>query len=161
MSDEFDPLADLNLDDAATGANTGDTGPSDENESDAPTKKKREHVNVGVIVVSEDEEMIPLTRNSAGGTRESKYKFDDLTAPKPHPTKEGAFLYSTFFVELLEGTNPDALKRSVQSATTAENRENKEAGTGKYFETRSVIVDGVYKGTKVFRTDAAPADKAE
>jgi hypothetical protein len=119
-------------------------------------KASREEVEVGEITVDEID-FIPQQKRL--GDRTSKYKFGELKAPVDKGNgKKG---YSRFVVELQPGVDAEKLRRSVQSATTAQNRQAKAEGSVTYFITRSYLVDGVFKGLQVIRTDARPEGDAE
>lgn len=121
---------------------------------EAPSKARapRVEVNVGEIIVStEFESLAPLVRGGGGGATGSKYKFDELLAPAKQA--DGTWGYTSFLVELQEGVDEDALKRSVQSANTQANGVAKKAGLPNYYVTRSVVKDGKFAGMKVYRVD--------
>lgn len=136
---------------AGNTASTGGTAPAEA----APAKAARAprvEVNVGEIVVStEFESLAPLVRGGGGGATGSKYKFDELLAPAQQA--DGSWGYTSFLVELQEGVDEDALKRSVQSANTQANANAKKAGEPNYYVTRSVVKDGKFVGMKVYRVD--------
>lgn len=146
-----DALADLGLDlgGEVAGATVAEG-------STTATEKKarapRKEVNVGEIAISDGEELTPIQRNFVPGARESKYKHDELNAPVAKADGSG-YTYSAFLVELQEGTEFDALARSVYSATNAENRKAKEAGLTTKYVNRTVAKDGKNIGIKVFRVD--------
>lgn len=142
-----DPLADLGLDlgdstAAVTEQPATDTAP-------AEPKQKREEVEIGELEFGEADFLPALKR---GGEKGSKYDFDGLGAPVAKEDGSG-FRYKFFTVRRLPDVDLDKLKRSVQSATTAANRAEKEAGSGKYFATRSYVENGEQVGIRVFRVD--------
>lgn len=103
---------------------------------------------------------LPASRKPAKGEkvarapRESKYKFGELEAPVAN--EDGSFGYSNFAVEPEEGTTIVALRRALQSATTAENKKGAEAG--KKFITRALYneADEAY-AVAVYRVDGTLA----
>lgn len=156
-----DPLADLGLDlDDATPAGAADDAASTEatdaagdapEGTEAKAKQTREEVEIGELEFG-FAEFLP-TAKRGGGERGSKYDFDKLVAPV---TVDGKTRYATFLARLQPGVDEDKLKRSVQSATSAANREAKAEGSPAYFATRTEVVDGSFVGIRVFRTDARP-----
>ena len=145
MSDIMDDLG-LNLDGAAEGTQEA---PVEVAQEAAPAKARapRVEIEVGEIVVStEFETLAPLVRG--GGATGSKYKFDELGAPVQQA--DGSYGYQTFTVEVGEN-DEDALKRSVQSATTQANSKYK--AEGRRFVTRSVVAGGKFTAMKVYRVD--------
>jgi hypothetical protein len=147
-----DPLADLGLDTTTTqiveqpvtqAAPTAaaPTAPATNLEA---SDGGNEEVEVGEIEFGFSEYIPTASRKPEG----SKYKFDKLPAPT---TKDGKPRIANFFVKLQPGVDPDKLRRSVQSATTQANRQGSDAG--KYFVSRTVTEDGVFKGMTVYRTD--------
>jgi hypothetical protein len=112
----------------------------------------RVEVEVGEIeIATEALESLPaLTRGGATG---SKYPFDGLVAPVADGDD---WKYSSFKVTLQPGVDEDALKRSVQSATTQANSKGKT--DGKKFVTRSVNEGGKFVAVKVFRVDGTLGD---
>jgi hypothetical protein len=154
-----DPLADLGLDDTTSTKPTtaaakkqadvkksAKAGTTDKPKA-KPTETTREEVEVGDLEFGTID-FIPTAKRVTGG---SKYKFDELAAPKAEGEK-GRF--SFFVVKLEDGVDPDKLKRSVQSATTQANRTGEKEG--KYFVSRSVSKDGKFVGMQVIRTDSRP-----
>ena len=152
-----DPLADLGLDLGNDAAGGGEAAivPADAPVVTTATGEKvaREEVNIGELVF-EEVEFIPAQKR--GGASGSKYEFDKLPAPVAKEDGTG-FKYATFTANLQPGVDADKLKRSVQSATTAENRAAKEAGLPNYYVTRQKIVAGEFAGITVFRVDATTA----
>ena len=122
--------------------------------NEAVEKAEREEVEVGEIEVGTID-YIPASTRSAGG---SKYKFNDLVAPKE---VNGKVQYSHFTVRLQDGVDETKLKRSVQSATTQENKKNKERGSEAYYITRTVNQGGKFVAIMVIRTDAPRADDSD
>jgi len=154
MSDALAELG-LNLEGEATEteASTVDTAAvAAEVTAEAKTRAPRVEVNVGEIVVAEADDLPESTRkgNPAFGKRESKYPFDKIEAPV---LKEDGvtYKYHSMVLTLQEGVDPDALKRSVQSATTQANSTYK--AEGRRFKSYSTVVDGAFVGMKVFRVD--------
>lgn len=140
-----DPLADLGLAPTAKPAPAVVAGTDTISNSGSRTE-----VEVGDIEFGEVD-FIPQSKRSSGG---SKYKFDELKAPTKKP--DGKTAYSSFTVRLQPGVDADALKRSVQSATTQANKHGKQQG--KYFVTRALKADGdKAEGIMVIRTDIIPA----
>lgn len=136
-----DPLADLGLD-----------AKKPEVKTETAAVTARTEVNVGEIEFGEVD-YIPQSKRATGG---SKYKFDDLAAPKPHPTEKGRIVYANFIVRVQDGVDEAALKRSVQSATTQANKAGK--GEKKYFITRAIKATADKPaGVMVIRTDDRPA----
>jgi hypothetical protein len=121
--------------------------------ADKPKAAPRQEVEVGEIeIATEALEALPaLTRGGASG---SKYPFEKLVAPTG--SAEAGYAYSSFTVKLQEGVDEDALKRSVQSATTQANSRGKSTGTR--FVTRSINEGGKFVAIKVFRVDGTLGD---
>lgn len=174
MANENDPIADLGLDEALgadTATGTVDTAdaaaasvnPPEAAETGEPGKVKRQHVNVGELEFGSMDILPEIKRGGGGGgKRESKYKFDELAAPVAKEDGSG-FTYAFFTAKVQDGVDPEALRRSVQSATTAENKTQKDAGSKTRFITRSAIKDGELVGYHVIRVDdtvKAEADEA-
>lgn len=115
----------------------------------AAAKTPRVEVEVGEIEVSTEamESLPALTRGGASG---SKYPFEKLVAPVANGD---SWNYSAFTVSLQEGVDEDALKRSVQSATTQANSRGKTETPAKKFVTRSINEGGKFVAIKVFRVD--------
>lgn len=150
-----DALAGLGIDLGDNGAVTEAVAAEAGAVVEAPTEKAprapRKEVEVGEILLGEADELPELVRLGGGGGRTgSKYPFDQLAAPVDNGN--GGLKYATFTVNVQAGVDPDALKRSVQSAATAANRDAKASGSGAKFETRSKNVDGVVVGVTVYRT---------
>jgi hypothetical protein len=146
-----DALAALGLDveDAAPAA------PAAVATTEAPAERAaREEVEVGEIEVGMLD-FIPTSQRGGGGGG-SKYKFDELKAPA---SAKGPFSY--FKVSLVEGVDELKLKRSVQSATTQENKKQKDRGSDAYFVTRTINKDGKFDHILVIRTDVRPAEGEE
>lgn len=179
MSNEntADALADLGLEglgtevsatspvqaDATTEQTDGpvDSSVPDVQNSATGEKKKREHVEIGELEFETVDFIPELKRGGgAGGTRESKYDFDGLAAPVAKEDGSG-YSYAVFTAKLQPGVDPEALKRSVQSANTAENRKQKDAKSEKRFITRSILKDGEFVGMRVFRVDGTLDTSAE
>jgi hypothetical protein len=118
--------------------------------AESADKADREEVDVGEIAVGEVD-FIPTSQRSAGG---SKYKFNELKAP--YAGADGKTKYSQFTVTLQPGVDEDKLKRSVQSATTQENKKSKERGDAAYCVTRTINKDGKFTAIMVIRTDVRP-----
>ena len=118
-------------------------------------KAEREEVEVGEIEVGTIN-YIPASTRSAGG---SKYKFAELAAPKT--LDDGRVAYSHFTVRLQPGVDETKLKRSVQSATTQENKKNKDRNDPAYYITRTVNQGGKFVAIMVIRTDAPRADDSD
>lgn len=94
----------------------------------------------------------------ARGPRESKYKFGELVAPVLN--EDGSYGYSNFAVEPEEGTTIVALRRALQSATTAENKKGAEAGIK--FITRAIYNEADEAvAVAVYRVDGTLATEAE
>lgn len=123
--------------------------------TEAPAERAaREEVEVGEIEVG-TLDFIPTSQRGGGGGG-SKYKFDELKAPA---SAKGPFSY--FKVSLVEGVDELKLKRSVQSATTQENKKQKDRGSDAYFVTRTINKDGKFDHILVIRTDVRPAEGEE
>ncbi len=148
MTDVNDALADLGLDTAAPTA-----GAAAETAARAP----REEVEIGELEFG-TADLIPAMKR--GGEKGSKYQFDKLAAPVAKADGNG-YSYSTFSVSVLPGVDPDKLRRSVQSATTAANRAAKAEGSSAYYITRSKLVAGEFAGMTVFRVDGTLGKDAE
>lgn len=129
--------------------------------AEAAEKAKRSQIDVGTIVVSEEAEDLPvLVRNFTGERKTgSKYKFADIAAPVAKADGAG---YAYFSMKVEVGENdPDAFRRSIQSATTQANNAYKEGEDLRKFVTRSYNdAAGKFAGMKVFRVDATQ-DAAE
>lgn len=127
---------------------------------DAP-KEVAEEKSFGFEQATEEADDLPaLVRLGGGGKgRESQYDFASLKAPVV--SEDGKRKLSVLFVKFTGEGDADKMKRSVQSASTQQNRQNE--GTSVYYETRSVQENGKFLGVKVYRTDARPveAPKAE
>lgn len=121
------------------------------------TKTVREQVKIGEVQIEEGIALTPLTRVSGG----SKYKFNELRAPVK--ADDGSFSYASMLVKPEEGEDDAKLRRSVQSATTQENKKHKGSkggfdGADVYFITRSVADRaGNFVGMRVFRVDGTVA----
>lgn len=140
MSNEALAALGLEVEDNTAVANT-------EVAAEAADKAEREEVDVGEIEVGEVD-FIPTSQRSAGG---SKYKFAELAAPRD---VDGKVKYSQFTVKLQPGVDEAKLKRSVQSATTQENKKNKDRNSDAYYVTRTLNEGGKFIGIMVIRTDA-------
>ncbi|WKV17028.1 hypothetical protein [Nostoc phage NMeng1] len=147
MTDVDNALADLGLDTAAPTAGAA---------ADAPARAPREEVEIGDIEFGTTD-LIPTMKR--GGDKGSKYQFDKLAAPVAKDG--GGYSYSTFSVSVMPGVDPDKLRRSVQSATTAANRASKADGSVAYYITRSRLVAGEFAGMTVFRVDGTLGKDAE
>ena len=161
MSDEtnamLDPLADLGLTGAQTDAdvvNAAGAAASTEASADAPrTRAPRVEVEIGELEFGEIDFIPAAVR---GGEKGSKYEFEKLAAPTPKDPADlsKGYSYKTFTVNKLPDVQAAALKRSVQSAVTAENRTNKKNGNPAQYVSRSVIKAGEFVGLIVIRVDA-------
>ena len=162
MRSAEDPLADLGLDlgNAGGTAVEGTDGapvPAEASGAEAAVaaateaKDKRKEVEIADLEFG-FVDLIPQMKR--GGATGSKYEFDKLVAPVAKEDGSG-FKYAMFVAKL---ANPEddaaALKRSVQSATTAENKSHKDAGTPNRYITRTHVVNGEFAGVAVFRVDA-------
>lgn len=124
-------------------------------------KAKRAQIDVGTIVLADESEDLPALVRTFTGERKtgSKYKFADIAAPvlKDETDASKGFKYFTMQIDLGEN-DPEAFRRSVQSATTQANNAYK-TGEGdaavyeRKFVTRSFNVDGKFAGMKVYRVD--------
>lgn len=94
-----------------------------------------------------------------GGERGSKYPFKELTAPVDNG--EGGFNYSFFTVKIAD-TDADekSLKSAVQSAVAAQNKSAKEDGSDVRYVTRTIVENGAYIGSSVYRVDATLEEEA-
>lgn len=146
-----DALADLGLD-LGTTTETAVVETPVVAAADAATAGKREEVAIAELEFG-FVDLIPAQKR--GGASGSKYEFHKLAAPVAKEDGSG-FRYATFTVKPEDAANFDAdkLKRSVQSATTAENREAKKEGRVERYITRQHIVGGEFAGVIVFRVDA-------
>jgi hypothetical protein len=151
MSSTNDALAALGLADEAAS-----TAPEQVTETvttaEPVAAAEREEVEIGSIE-TDTIDFIPTMKRGGGGTG-SKYKFEELAAPVTG--EDGKTKYSLHRVFLKEGTDELKLKRSVQSATTQENKKRKDEG--KYYITRTIVEKGEFKGMMIIRTDAPPAE---
>ena len=151
-----DPLADLGLDLGGTDTTTADpteqvTETVTEAVTDGVVKEKRKEVEIAGLDFGFADFIPKMERGGKGG---SKYEFDKLAAPVAKEDGTG-FKYAMFVAKLANPEDDtDALKRSVQSATTAENKSHKDAGTPNRYITRQHIVGGEFVGVAVFRVDA-------
>lgn len=146
MSDNA--LADLGLDD--TGADAGSTVEATQAPVEAAAAKApRKQVNIGELVIGE-EDFIPAMKK--GGEKGSKFAFDKLAAPRLKDDGVN-YAYATFTAMLQDGEDEGALKRSVQSATTAQNRQAKANNEPQRFVTRSKVENGEFVGITVYRVD--------
>ncbi len=159
MSDNNELLAGLGLDLNAAG--TDAVAADDAATTEATEKVKRTKIEVGVIEFGEEEDIPVLTRTFTGERNTgSKYKFDEIVAPVAK--EDGTFKYIPMIVAV--GDNePEAFKRSIQSATTAANNKYK-TGEGdaavyeRKFITRSFNdAAGKFAGMKVYRVDGTLA----
>jgi len=154
MTDNNELLAGLGLDLNAAGAAAV--------VADAATtaaeveKVKRAHIDVGEIAFGEEEDIPALTRNFGGERKTgSKYKFDEIVAPIAK--EDGSFKYVPMIVVVGEN-DPEAFKRSIQSATTQANNKYKEGEDVRKFITRSFNdAAGKFAGMKVYRVDGTLA----
>lgn len=162
VDSNIDPLADLGLDAAPTKAKDKPatksvpdaTKPKETAPVTPPAASQADHseVKIGDLEFGFSD-FIPATKRKVEG---SKYNFDKLAAPgvwAEGPSK-GKPKIANFFVALVPGEDEGKLKRSVQSATTQANKHNE--AEGKYFASRSRIVDGKFAGMVVYRTDTKP-----
>lgn len=150
-----DALAALGLDvEDATVANTEVNTSATTDTDTETTRATREEVDVGEIEIGEID-YIPASKRSSGG---SKYKFDELAAPR---VVDGKTKYSFFKVTLQPGVDELKLKRSVQSATTQANAIAKKAGSDEYYITRALVKDGKFEAIQVIRTDDRPVDESD
>lgn len=128
---------------------------------DETPKEVAEEKSFGFEQITEEADDLPaLVRLGGGGKgRESQYDFKSLKAPVV--SEDGKRKLSVLFVKFDGTGDADKMKRSVQSASTQQNRQNE--GTEVYYETRTVQENGKFLGVKVYRTDARPAEapKAE
>jgi hypothetical protein len=155
MSDN-DALADLGLDlglDIAAGA--ADTPAA---HTEKKTRAPRETVEIGELEFGSADFVPALKRGGGGGATGSKYQFDKLVAPVAKEDGTG-WKYSTFVARAQPEVDVDKLKRSVQSAVTAENRKNKEANSPVRFVTRSLQEAGEITGVIVYRVDQTLASE--
>lgn len=153
----LDPLADLGFGGVATDA--GVTNAVGAAEDTGKTRAQREEVEIGELEFGFADFIPSLTRTGGG----SKYEFDKLVAPKlkdeADPSK--GYNYAVFTVKKLEDVQAAALKRSVQSAVTGENRKQKKDGTKIAFVSRSIVKNGEFIGMMVFRVDDTLGGTAE
>lgn len=105
-------------------------------------------------------DIIPAQK--VGGAKGSKYEFDKLVAPVAKEDGSG-YNYSYFLAKPEDDQNfdEDAFKRSVQSASTAANRNAKKDGTEDRYLTRQHIVKGEFVGVLVLRVDGTVGEEAE
>lgn len=147
MSNEALAALGLDVEDAATASAPMPV-------AEAAARADREEVEVGDIEVGEVD-FIPTQQRGATG---SKYKFAELAAPRD---VNGKIKYSQFTVRLQPGVDELKLKRSVQSATTQENKKNKDRGDSAYYITRTINEGGKFVGIMVIRTDAPRSDESD
>lgn len=167
MTDAIDALAELGLTDETVVTETVVADAVSEaaavvTDGAVPAAVARAQIAIKSIVVGAG--ALPASRKPVKGEkvarapRESKYKFGELVAPVAGD--DGSFSYSNFAVEPEEGTTIVALRRALQSATTAENK--KGAETGVKFITRALYneADEAY-AVAVYRVDGTLAVEAE
>lgn len=157
-----DPLADLGLgleDQSVAAAEAPVTEAAASEDAAVPARAPRKEVEIADLDFG-FADFVP-TQKRGGGERGSKYDFDNLVAPVAKEDGSG-FKYATFTALPADPANADidALKRSVQSATTQANRAAKEAGRPNYYVTRQAIKDGEVVGVTVYRVDATIAKEA-
>lgn len=151
-------LADLGLDLGAGTEAAKEVAVETAEGAAAAEKAKRSQIDVGTIVVSDEAEDLPvLVRNFTGERKTgSKYKFADIAAPIAKDG--GGWSYFKMTVEVGEN-DPDAFRRSIQSATTQANNayktgEGEAAVYERKFVTRSFNdAAGKFAGMNVFRVD--------
>ena len=146
-------LADLGLDLGAGTPAAAEVAAETAEGAATAEKAKRAHIDVGVIVVSDEAEDLPvLVRNFTGERKTgSKYKFADIAAPVAKA--DGGYSYFNMKVEVGEN-DADAFRRSIQSATTQANNAFKDGEDKRKFVTRSFNdAAGKFAGMKVFRVD--------
>lgn len=146
-----DPLADLGLDLGNNDAGGGEAPVTADAAATEAAKEKRKEVAIADLEFG-FADFIPAQKR--GGASGSKYEFDKLVAPVAKEDGSG-WKYATF---VAKPENPaefdaEALKRSVQSATTAANRAAKDSGAPNRYVTRQHIVGGEFVGVIVFRVD--------
>lgn len=169
-------LADLGLDLGTNTAAAKEVATEAAAGAEAAEKAKRSQIDVGTIVVSEEAEDLPVMVRNFTGERKtgSKYKFADIAAPVLKDAADPTKGWSYFNMKVAVGENdPDAFRRSIQSATTQANNAYKpaegtvgaegykEAGAHwvageveRKFVTRSFNdAAGKFAGMKVFRVD--------
>lgn len=151
-----DPLADLGLDLGGTETASADaqgepvTETVTEAVTDGVVKEKRKEVEIADLDFGFADFIPKMERGGKGG---SKYEFEKLQAPVAKEDGSG-FKYAMFVAKLANPEDDvDALKRSVQSANTAENKQHKDAGTPNRYITRQHIVGGEFIGIAVYRVD--------
>lgn len=99
-------------------------------------------------------------RGGFGEKRGSKYPFEDLGAPEKDG--EGNWVYDYFEVKLSDTENADAkkLQSAVQAATAQQNKAHKDDKSKPYYVSRTIVEDGAYVGSAVYRVDTT-LDAAE
>jgi len=118
-------------------------------------KKKREQINVGT---GEDDfmDLVPEIKRGGGfgGPRESKFGFETLVAPAETGDAAKPYRYAVKKFSVQEGVEPAKHQSSVNSAVSAYNREQKEAGSPIKLIVRSQNdADGALAAVIVFRVD--------
>ncbi|QIG68410.1 hypothetical protein EVB62_008 [Rhizobium phage RHph_TM33] len=115
----------------------------------------------GTIAKSSGRLPARATNGGGFGDRESKYPFESLAAPVLATDEEGEYWSFDFFeVKLSDVENADAkkLQGAIQAAAAAQNKKNREEGTGIKYVTRTVLGENEeYVGSAVYRVD----DKAQ
>lgn len=130
-------------------------------EAEAASRGPRTEIKIGNVGRTKAVGLPEVKRGGGFGERGSKYPFDDLVAPVVR--EDGETEYDLFEVLLADVENADAtkLQKAVQAATAAANKSAKDAGETKYFKSFSIIKEGEYVGSSVYRTDDRPAAKGE
>lgn len=155
-------LADLGLDLGAGTEAAKEVAVETAEGASAAEKAKRSQIDVGTIVVSDEAEDLPvLVRNFTGERKTgSKYKFADIAEPVLKDANDASKGWKYFKMTVEVGENdPDAFRRSIQSATTQANNayktgEGEAAVYERKFVTRSFNdAAGKFAGMNVFRVD--------
>lgn len=124
----------------------------------APAKRTEVKI-VGTIAKKTGLLPAKVAFGGGGGRSGSKYPFETLNAPT---VENGEVVgYDFFEVRLTDVENADAkkLQGAIQAAVAAQNKKAKEDGEATYFVSRSVVEEGAYVGSAVYRTDDRDGDK--
>lgn len=158
MSDVDSAMADLGLDLGAEAPKLNATAGDEAAAAPKKTRAPRVQVKLGEVTIGEAEDLADITRGGGAEGRDSKYDFI-ATIPEPVQKEDGSWNYFPATVPLVEDGDVDALKRAINSAISGANSKSKEAGTPNHYVSRSWIVNGEFKGVKIYRVDATLAKK--
>lgn len=162
MSNEANILDELGLTDASSETAVVETTASAATEEAAPVARaeRTELKIVGEVAIATG--LLPaLERNGfgGGGKRGSKYPFEQLVEPTKNEAGEVTG-YSNFTVRLdaVENADGKKLKGAIQAAVAQQNKQAKDSGAVERYVTRSVIENGEYVGSTVYRVDDTLAE---